>query len=183
MENRELDRCVVFSQYGGKRRSCITRLLPGHHAFDQFETRAVLVCRPVEDRIPLLLLAKNEVLRAFSPVAEHVAGREAQNILEHGLSLDGNTVDGGIDQARHRHGPRIDDLHLVRPFVTQQFRKLGRRHSECGLGRRFHRATVEIDCMPALAFNDRDLGVETLRQRLLHLDLRPPCRVRMAHRF
>ena len=75
-------------------------------------------------------------LRRVGAIAEQIRRGKAQDVLQHRLRVAGDAVDGGVDQAHHRHRHRIDGFALRRELVGDQSgRRFGRQRQQ-GLARR-----------------------------------------------
>ncbi|CDX14211.1 hypothetical protein MPLB_140033 [Mesorhizobium sp. ORS 3324] len=164
-------RLGALGKMGAKDGDRLARLLDMDDALGKVEARAEAAPRPIEDRIPELVLAIDQPLRAVGAIAEQVRRSEAQHILQHRLRVAGDAVDGRVGKTHDRHGHRVDDLALRGELVGHQLRRSFCRKHQQRLARGADRPAVEMNGKTAFGRHDRDSLVEALRQRRLHLDL------------
>ncbi|BAB47940.1 mll0337 [Mesorhizobium japonicum MAFF 303099] len=157
----------------------LTRLLDMDDPLGKVEASPQCSAHPIDDRIPLLVLPLDQPLGGVGAVTEQIRRGKTQYVFQHRLRIARNTVDGGVDQAHHRHRHRIDGLALFREFVCNQHsRRLGRERQQ-RLARRAHRLAVEMHGETSVYRRNRSGLVEALGQRRLHLDLGATHRIRI----
>ena len=125
----------------------------------------------------MLVLPRDEAFRRVGAVAEQIARREPQDIFQHCLRIGSHAVDRRVDQPQHRHRHGVDRLGLRIELRGDQSGRRFRRQREDRPARRAHRLAVEAHGKAVAFRHHRHILVETLRQRRLHLDLRPADRI------
>src|SRR6266849_325560 len=161
MQRTEPPRVVGNGAPGASERGC--RLLDEHHAFGQQETRAELLARPVEHRIPQRGLSRGEA-RDIGPVEQQVGGEIFADFFRDRRRRGPHAVEDRVREAGERYPRRIDVLALRLPFVRNRLGKRTCRDGERMPRRRFYRPAVEQEPELALRFPDPGRSIEPPRR-------------------
>src|SRR5262249_22133796 len=119
------------------------RLSNGGDAGSNFEARAKLIFRPIEDRLPGVALASDELLRPVGAVAKKIALGEGERLVAHLLRTRSDVVGDTHRKARQRHRRKNDLLALRAPLVRDGIRQPLAREIEIAPRRRLDALAVE----------------------------------------
>ena len=142
-----------------------------HNTVARLQSCAQGVFCPIQHRIPQRILPRDQLLRAVGPVTQQVTITVSrQHIGDFGM-LNRNLVDRGIGSFRARHGERIDHPVLRLPFSCNGISHFGCRQNQQLLCRRFDRATVQLDSVPAVTRDDLRLFPKAFGFPITHFSM------------
>ena len=136
------------------------------HPLDQLWGTAFVCQLHAEVSRGLLGLRPDERVRLGGAIADKVGTGEFDNFSGGLGHIDGDAVEGGVDQARQRHCRRIDDVSLRRPFDRHSLPGFARRQSQRRARRRACGTAVEKQRKGAVAQFHRRVLIKTLGQIL-----------------
>ena len=119
------------------------RLRHMHDAFGQHKSRAELLARPIDNRVPMLLLACDQTGRRRGAIEQQVGAQVFFNLGRDRLRRGRNAVDDRVGEPGERHHRRVDPVLLRVPFDGQSLGQHPRRRGQVPPRGRPHRPAVE----------------------------------------
>src|SRR5579863_2962859 len=125
-------------------------------------TCAMLLCHPVQQRVPALALAPDQFRRLMGPVADEIVLAKTQNGVDHTLAVDRHAIHHRVGQPEQRHGGGDHFIALRLPFLGNgRGQPLGRQHQRVA-ARCLDRPAIQQHGKAAFRRPDRNVFVKTL---------------------
>src|SRR4051794_22227901 len=128
---------------GANRGNRSLRLRHEHHAFAEYEARAMRLARPGKHGIPVLRLRGDQSLRLGGAVTHEIGAEVFGDLVRNRLGVRHDTINDRVGELRQRHGRGIDALALRIPFGGDRLRECVAWRHERAARRRLHDAIVE----------------------------------------
>jgi hypothetical protein len=108
----------------------------------------------VQQRLPEPLLAFDQCLRGFSPIADQVRAGEGEQPLDDRRRLRGHAIESRVGELGDRHFRGPDPVPLPTPLLGNSLGKRPGRQAQGNLRRRRQGATVQKNAEAAVLFVD-----------------------------